>query len=235
MRDPQAVMREPMTMAPAAAGAAPADLVAALLQARQTILPKRLGAPGPDAAQLQAMLAAAAHAPDHGCLLPWRFVLGPQAARAALAEVFAQALRERDAAATPAQQEQAREKAYRAPVLLLAVADERGGDPGIEPGERIVSAGCALQNLLLMATALGFGSALTSGKALQSQALRTLFALGEGERALCFVSVGTMLVRKPMRTRPVPAQYVATLVPSQGVQPWPETGGNADEDRDQPL
>ena len=48
-----------------------AELAAALLQARQTVLPKRLGAPGPDAAQLQAILAAAGHAPDHGCLLPW--------------------------------------------------------------------------------------------------------------------------------------------------------------------
>src|SRR5574337_190467 len=82
-------MQEQMTATPMA----PADWVAALLQARQTILPKRLGAPGPDAAQLQAILAAAAHAPDHGCLLPWRFVLVPQDARAALAEVCAQALR----------------------------------------------------------------------------------------------------------------------------------------------
>ena len=33
-----------------------------------------------------AMLAAAGHAPDHGRLLPWRFVLVPQEARAALAD-----------------------------------------------------------------------------------------------------------------------------------------------------
>lgn len=201
----------------------PADLpgmAAALLRARQTVLPKRLGAPGPDAAQLQAMLAAAGQAPDHGRLLPWRLVLVPEAARPALAEAFAQAVRERDAAATPEQQEQAREKAYRAPVLLLLVVDELAGDPEIAPGERLVSAGCAVQNLLLMATALGFGSALTSGRALQSGALRTLFALHAGERALCFVSVGTVLACKPGRARPVPAQYVGTLVPGRGVQPW---------------
>lgn len=203
--------REPM---------APADLLAALLQARQTVLPKRLGAPGPDAAQLQAIVAAAAHAPDHGCLLPWRFVLVPRQARQALGEVFAQALRERDPAATPEQQAQAREKACRAPVLLLLVVDELAGDRGIPPAERILSAGCAVQNLLLTATALGFGSALTSGKALQSQALRTLFALAEGERALCFVSLGTVLSRKPARVRPVPARYLGTLAPDQGVGPW---------------
>lgn len=114
---------------PAMGGASAADLAAALLQSRQTILPKRLGAPGPDAAQLQAMLAAAGHAPDHGRLLPWRFVLVPQEARAALAEVFAQALCERDSAATPEQQEQAREKAFRAPLLLLLAVDELGATP----------------------------------------------------------------------------------------------------------
>ncbi len=211
------------------------DLVAALLQARQTILPKRLGAPGPNEHQLQAMLAAAGQAPDHGCLLPWRFVLVPQDARAALGEAFAQALRERDAAATPEQQEQAREKAFRAPLLLLLVVDELRGDAAIPPGERLLSAGCAVQNLLLMATALGFGSALTSGKALQSRALRALFALADGERAQCFVSVGTVQSRKPARLRPLPAQYVGTLVPGRGVQPWMNEGENFDAERNQSL
>lgn len=196
-----------------------ADAAAALLQARQTILPKRLGAPGPDAGQLAAILGAAAHAPDHGRLLPWRFVLVPAGARAALAEVFAQALAERDPEAAPEQLAQAREKAHRAPVLLLVVADGRGGDPEIDLHERIVSTGCAVQNLLLMATALGFGSALTSGKALRSTALRTLFGLADGEWPLCFVSLGTVLSRKPARLRPTVADYVGTLVPGRGVVP----------------
>ncbi|MGE4329039.1 nitroreductase family protein [Diaphorobacter sp.] len=204
----------------AAAQASTAELVSALVQARQTILPKRLGGPGPDAAQLQAILAAAGHAPDHGCLLPWRFILVPQQARAALGDAFAQALLERDPLAAAAQQEQAREKAFRAPVLLLAVVDEQCGDPEITPSERMVSAGCAVQNLLLMATAQGFGSALTSGKALHSHALRTLFALRGSERALCFVSLGSVVSRKPVRPRPMPAHYIGTLVPGQGVQPW---------------
>ena len=174
--------------------------------------------------------------PPRAVLAGWGAGVVPELlARAALAEVFAQALCERDSAATPEQQEQAREKAFRAPLLLLLAVDELGGDPDIVPAERLVSAGCAVQNLLLMATALGFGSALTSGKALQSQGLRALFALGTGERALCFVSVGTVLARKPARVRPVPAQYVSTLVPGVGLQPWMDKGGHGHEDRNQPL
>ncbi|MGC1175697.1 MAG: nitroreductase, partial [Polaromonas sp.] len=43
-----------------------AVLAAALMQSRQTILPRRLVAPGPDARQLGMILNAAATAPDHG-------------------------------------------------------------------------------------------------------------------------------------------------------------------------
>ena len=149
------------------------DMAATLIESRQTILPRRLGAPGPNPSQQDQILHAAAHAPDHGQLLPWRFVLVPEASRPQLAEVFAAALRERDDAATEVQQTQAREKAYRAPLLLLVVVDGERGDPEVDLHERLASAGCAVQNMLLMATAQGFGSALTSGKALKSDALRT--------------------------------------------------------------
>ncbi len=200
----------------------PADaLLAALLQARRTTLPRRLGAPGPSQEALHAILAAAGHAPDHGQLLPWRFILVPGGARAALAEAFAQALLERDPRAAPGDLARAREKAARAPVLALLVVDELGGDALVPPAERVLSAGCAAQNLLLMATALGFGSALTSGQAMDSRALRQLFGLGTGERALCFVSVGTVLADRPARLRPGPAQYVTSLAPAQGTPAEP--------------
>ena len=187
------------------------ELAQALIHTRQTILPKRLAEPGPDAAQLQAILGAAASAPDHHELLPWRFVLVPAGARDRLAEVFATALLERDASATPQQVAQAREKAYRSPLLLLAVVRLRDDDAEIAPHERIVSAGCAVQNMLLMAHAQGFGGALTSGKALQSAPLRTLFGLKPDEQALCFVNIGTVVKARPVRLRPQAAQYVSTL------------------------
>ena len=188
-----------------------AGLATALLQARQTTLPKRLGAPGPDALQLAQIVGAAAHAPDHGQLLPWRLVQVPLAARSALADAFAAALRARDATASPAQMAQAREKAHRSPVLMLLVVDALCGDPEVDLNERMVSAGCALQNMLLVATALGQGSALTSGKALKDAGLRTLFGLSEGEHAVCFVNLGTVLSRRPLRQRPDSSAYFSVL------------------------
>jgi nitroreductase len=190
-----------------------AQLAWMLIQHRQTLLPKRLFEPGPDEGQLALILQAAAAAPDHGELVPWRFVLVPPAARARLAEAFAASLLERDPAAAPEQVAQAREKAFRAPALMLAVV--RTGLPGeeIPAPERLVSAGCAMQNMLLMATAMGFGSSLTSGKALQAPGLRALFSLAEDEQAVCFVNIGTADRRKQPRVRPQPAQYVSSLPP----------------------
>ena len=203
-------MAAPVEMG-AAAPLPPAADLQALLQTRQTILPKRLTEPGPSAAELQQIVAAAAHAPDHGQLLPWRLVCVPQALRPPLAEVFAASLQERDAAATPEQVAQAREKAYRSPVLMLLVVDGQRGHPGIDLYERLISAGCAVQNMLLMATALGYGSSLTSGKALKFSGLRALFGLTEGEHALCFVNLGSVLSRKKARLRPASTAYFSTL------------------------
>ena len=192
-----------------------AETLATLVQARQTILPKRLTEPGPSAAELAHIVSAAAHAPDHGQLLPWRWVRIPAAQRPALADAFAAALLERDHTATPEQVAQAREKAHRSPELLLLVVDATCGNINsnveIDLHERLISAGCATQNLLLTATALGYGSALTSGKAVKSTALRTLFGLQDGQHAVCFVSLGTVQSRRKPRQRPALADYFSTL------------------------
>jgi nitroreductase len=196
------------------ASAAPGDaaeLLAAVIHSRQTVLPKRLGDPAPDAAQLSMILGSAAAAPDHGQLTPWRFVIVPGAARGRLADAFAASLLARDAQATAQQVEQAREKAHRAPLLMLAIGQLEGGDADIDASERLISAGCAIQNVLLTAHAMGFGAALTSGKALKSQALRTLFGLEPGEQALCFINIGTPHRRKPARERPAADSYVSVL------------------------
>ncbi|WP_431121318.1 nitroreductase family protein [Variovorax paradoxus] len=183
----------------------------ALMHARRTVLPKRLGAPGPDRAEFEQILGAAASAPDHGGLVPWRFVVVPPSQRERLAEVFAEALMQRDAAATPEQLGQAREKAFRAPLLMFAVARMGPGNEEIPATERILSAGCAIQNMLLTATALGYGSALTTGKALQSNELRQLFALSRHDEPLCFISVGSVMAHKAGPERPTLGCYVSEL------------------------
>jgi len=189
----------------------------ALIQNRHSTSPRRLCAPGPDALQQQLILAAAGAAPDHGRLLPWRLVEVPLAQRARLGAAFAAALRERDPQAGAPELAQATEKAQRAPWLLLALLRSSSPASEIPDHERLLSAGAALQNMLLQASALGFGASLTSGKALQSAALRRLFALAHDEQALCFVNIGLVAEPRALRQRPAVADYFSRLTAPDSV------------------
>lgn len=184
----------------------------ALIGSRQNVSPKRLVEPGPTADQLQALLALAAAAPDHGQLTPWRFIIVPAEQRHRLAEVFALALTDRDPQATADQVEAAREKAYRAPLLMVAVACLGPREPDTPALERMVSMGAAIQNLLLGAHAMGLGAGLTSGQAMRSPRLQALCRLAEGEQAVCCVNIGTVSQRKGgPRLRPLPAAFTSVL------------------------
>lgn len=181
-----------------------------LIQSRLTTLPKRLGHPGPSAKHLYALFKAASAAPDHEQIQPWRYVVVPLSCRQHLAEIFGQALTDRDPDATEEQVAQAREKAFRAPLLLLVVVDSAKGDPSVDIGERLIATGCAIQNMLILATAMGFGSGLTSGKALDSSVLRERFGLKACERAVCFISMGTVTSIKAPKSRREPHEFVST-------------------------
>ncbi len=191
----------------------------ALIGSRQNVSPKRLVEPGPSSEQLESLLALAAAAPDHGLLTPWRFIIIAPAQRHRLAEVFAGALIDRDPGATLAQIEAAREKAYRAPQLMVAVACLGAREPNTPPLERMVSMGAAIQNILLGAHAMGFGAGLTSGQAMTSPRLRALCGLCEGEVAVCCLNIGTVSKRKASsRIRPLPLLFTSEL--SEPVAVW---------------
>ncbi len=179
-----------------------------LIASRQTVLPKRLIEPGPDDEQINRFFLAAAAAPDHGQIMPWRFLIIPQNKRAALGELFANALLERDDSATAEQVSAARDKAGRSPFLMLISVDEGKPPFEIDVHERVLSAGCAIQNILLLATAMGYGSSLTSGKALKSTSLREALGLRDAEHAICFINVGSIGSKKLPKIRPCTQTFV---------------------------
>ena len=201
----------------------------ALIHSRQNVSPRRLNEPGPSPGQLQHILSAAAAAPDHGQLVPWRFVVVPLSQRGRLAEVFGLALVDRDPLATPAQIDNACEKAHRSPFLMLAVAclitdaerleseiarnahHPESTEAQVSDTERLVSFGCAIQNILLSAHAAGFGTGLTSGQAMVSPRLRALFNLSENEQAVCCINIGTVTKHKPPRNRPEISRFISSL------------------------
>ncbi len=179
----------------------------ALIHSRQHVSPKRLIAPGPNPAQKLEILNAAGAAPDHGKTSPWHFYEVSPESRELLAKLFANALIDRDSTATPIQIEEARNKAFRGPLLLLVTAKLNNELDNIPVQEKLISAGCAIQNVLLMANALGFGSGLSSGKALYSKNMRELFRLKDKEEPLCFITIGTISTHKPNKERSDASAY----------------------------
>ncbi len=72
-----------------------------LLLTRRSVKPMTMAAPGPDAAELEIILRAGARVPDHGKLVPWRFILFTEDVRAQ----FGKVLRKRFAEVEPAANE----------------------------------------------------------------------------------------------------------------------------------
>jgi nitroreductase len=180
------------------------------LAARRHVGLRRLQAPGPDVGALARMMEAAAQAPDHGCLLPWRFVLIPTERRDDLGAVFEEALVRRDPSADAAARTSAHAKAFHAPCLLVAILVDAPGT-AVPVEEKLISLGCALQNVLLAAQALGFAGGLASGGALDTPAMRRLLALEAHERAVCFIGLGTGDDKKMPRVRPQPGRFFSSL------------------------
>lgn len=182
-----------------------------LIHSRQHVSPKRLINPGPSPFQKLEILNAAGAAPDHGKITPWHFYEVSSKSRNLLGGLFADALISRDPSATLTQVDEAKQKAFRGPLLLLATVNLNNELDNIPEQEKIISAGCAIQNVLLMANALGFGSGLSSGKALYSQKMRELFLLKDKEQPLCFITIGTISTHKPNKDRPDASSYTSTF------------------------
>jgi nitroreductase len=188
------------------------DGVSEVIANRRHYSAKRLVGPGPSQSQIEKLFEAAAAAPDHGGETPWRFVLINKDKRPHLGDAFASALYERDNGTSAEDLNKAREKAFNAPFLALAISKQEISSELGANTERLISLGCAIQNILISATALGFGSGLTSGKAMNSSAVRNLFKVNENEVCICFINIGNVLsVPKVTRIRPSIRGFISSL------------------------
>ncbi len=173
---------------------------AALLATRRSGKARDMAAPGPDPAQLAAILAAAARVPDHGKLAPWRFVTVGSEARSGLAAGLVAAYLAEKPDAGRLEREAAEAFALQAPCLVIVMARP---DPAshIPLWEQQLSAGAACMMLCTAAHAAGFVANWLTGWAAYSPAVQAL--IGEpGERVAGFIFIGTPT--KPLEERPRP-------------------------------
>jgi nitroreductase len=162
----------------------------------------KLGAPGPSAEAVEAMLEAAARAPDHGRLHPWRLILIEGDARRSLGKILAESLARRNPLAGEEAQAREREKAFRAPLIIVVATrcDRSGKIPIVE---QIVSAGCAAHGLMLAAFAQGLGAFWRTGEAAYDEAVKGALGVGSDDLIIGFIYVGTDTGGAPSRSRPV--------------------------------
>ena len=182
-----------------------------LINSRQNVAPKRLVVPGPSQQQLEKIFCAAVTAPDHGLLQPWRFILIPKHKRDELGTAFVHALKERDMNASQVQIDLAYTKAFRAPCVMICVLSNKVSQPHIPKNERLISLGCAIQNMLLMAQSMSIGCGITSGQAINSAPMKELFQLSSHEEGICFLNFGTVKEYKPKRPIPNPLSFFSSL------------------------
>jgi nitroreductase len=162
----------------------------------------KLGAPAPSAEAVEAMLEAAARAPDHGRLHPWRLILIEGDARRSLGKILAESLARRNPLAGEEAQAREREKAFRAPLIIVVATrcDRSGKIPIVE---QIVSAGCAAHGLMLAAFAQGLGAFWRTGEAAYDEAVKGALGVGSDDLIIGFIFVGTDTVGAPSWSRPV--------------------------------
>ena len=173
------------------------------LDARRSVPSMELRAPGPDEATLLRMLQSAVRVPDHGKLVPFRFLRIAGDARHALGRFLAARALQRDPAAPPQQVEKDRQRFSHAPVIVAVVARLQAGHK-VPEQEQLLTAGCACFALLQAAQALGFGAQWLTGWAAYDPVVTARLGLGPDERVLGFIHIGTASEEAPERQRPDP-------------------------------
>jgi nitroreductase len=153
----------------------------------------RLSEPGPSSEQLELLLLAAAAAPDHGRLRPWRLIVLKDQTREAFTAAAVEAKRARLPTMTAEQVGSERAKISRSPTIVVvgcAVDREQTKVPEIE---QVVAVGAAAQNLFLAAHDMGYGVMWKTGAAAYDSAVKATVGLRPDDHIVAIMHVGTKL------------------------------------------
>jgi len=184
-----------------------------LLKTRRSVKPMELTGPGPSASETETMLTIASRVPDHGKLVPWRFILFEGDSRHAAGEKIAAAFAADHPEAPPDQIEFERRRLARAP-LVIAVVSRAAPHVKIPEWEQVLSAGAAAMSLVFAAHALGYAANwITEWYAYDRRVLDAI-GLSPQERIAGFVHIGRPVRPSEDRPRP-PLTEIVTRYASQ--------------------
>lgn len=169
---------------------------------------KALSEPAPNDAELNAILEIAMNAPDHKRLRPYRFVTIRGDARYKLSEIFVQATQRREPDVDAAYLAKQREKPLRSPLIVVVIAS-LVDEEKVPEIEQMLAAGAAAHGLMLAANALGFGSIWLTGANAYDDYVCAELGLGEHERIIGFLYLGTPELAIPPRPIPDVGDFVS--------------------------
>ena len=160
----------------------------------------------PTRAQIERILEAATHAPNHHKVQPWKFIVLASHAREELGKIMAESLAQR-LEETTSDKAQAllnkeRTKLLRSPVVI-AVAAELPDSPRVLEIENIEATAAAVQNMLLTAEELGLAAMWRTGDAAFDPRVKEWLGLAPGEHMVAFVYLGFPAIPRLERS-PIP-------------------------------
>ncbi|QAY96963.1 nitroreductase [Methylovirgula ligni] len=172
-----------------------------LLRTRRSAPPVALAGQGPTAEERELLLTLAARVPDHGKLVPFRFIVfeGPGRDKAGeiIAEVFAAAHPEASAADLAKE----RKRLAQAP-LVVAVVSRVASHVKVPEWEQVLCAGAVCFNLEIAANALGFASIWLTEWFAYDRTVLARFGLAEHEKIAGFIHIGHNAGPREDRVRP---------------------------------
>ncbi|MFC2436777.1 MAG: nitroreductase family protein [Aggregatibacter sp.] len=150
---------------------------------------KKLSAPAPNKDQLAQIFQAALHAPDHGKLHPYRFVVIEEDKMATFGDLLKSAVHELNLGEE--RLKKAENLAGRAPMVIGVVAKLDPTIKKVPEWEQLLCAGCATYAIQLAANALGFKNVWVSGPWLDGSDLRQAFQCDTADKIIGFLMIGS--------------------------------------------
>ncbi len=147
-------------------------------------------------------------APDHGRLRPWHFVVVPTEKRERLGEIMANSLRRREPGASADMLQRERDKALRAPLIVVVAARIQKGHK-IPESEQFASTAAAAQNIMLAAHAQGYGAMWKTGAPAYDAGVKLALGLTSEDEIVGFLYLGTRVGGPSPASRPVARDHVS--------------------------
>ena len=170
------------------------------MSAIETILSRKsiplMEDPKPNKNQLKKIYKAGLRAPDHGGLNPWKFIEVSGDDRLKLGRKFVNVTKKVKKNPSKELLSKVKKAPLRAPLIIIAIANIKKDKP-IPEIEQILSAGAAVQNMMLASTSMGFYSIWRTGHLAFNKYINKSLKLKKSDVVIGYLYIGSSTKKIP--------------------------------------